>query len=66
MTLEQTIIDQQKRINELEQQLVLAVETNMRIANKLAQLQEQVENLLDPIERIIHGEEPVQETPSNP
>lgn len=52
---ERTILEKTNRISELEQQLELIKEANLRmIDNMLAQvraLQEKVENLLDPEER---------------
>lgn len=55
MTLEQTIQSQQNRISELEQQLEHIREANLRMIDKMLaqvrELQEKVENLLDPEER---------------
>ena len=55
MTLEQTIQSQQNRISELEQQIEQMREAHIRFVERLQsqthRLQEQVECLLDPLER---------------
>jgi hypothetical protein len=64
-----TVVVQRNRIEELEQQIELLRESQQRLVDKLLiqidELSERVNDLLDPLERIQHGEESVQEASPN-